>query len=475
MHFAHRPGSSVRSIARLSLGSLGIAFVAFGAGCSKSSTSEAAAPASPPASSTAEAPAATSTLADASDTNTKEAAVGEETTKPVVNGASSASEGELQADAQAANTFALKAYVKARKGNPGNMLLSGTSLRHALGVAYLGARGETAHEMSATLGFPADPAKAAEVEKGENAAWQTAKGKAGDGAELVVADRLWADQSFPIAPAYKGLTESVGSDVATVDFVHAAEGARTTINDWVSDKTAKKIPELLAKGLVDARTRVVITNAIYFKGAWASPFMASATKDETFTQAGGKKITTPMMHATETFHLVEVANAKILEMRYQASDLAMTIVLPKDAGGLSKLEESLDASTFDAWTSKGGWSRVAVTLPKFTFGWGGSVSRTIQDLGIKTAFGDKADFSGIAAPQGKERIAISEIVHKTWIAVDEKGTEAAAATGVVMRTTGMPMGPVAEFKADHPFLFFIRDTKSGRILFVGRVVDPKAS
>lgn len=449
-----------------------------GAGCSKSATPEAAAPATPAApaaSSTPEAPAATSpsAIADASDTNTKEAAVGDEHAKPT---ASTASEGELQADAQAANAFTLKAYVKARKGNPGNVLLSGTSLRHALGVAYLGARGTTAHEMSATLGFPADPAKAAEVAKGENAAWQTAKGKADGGAELVVADRLWADQGFPIAPAYKSLTESIGSDVATVDFVHAAENARTTINGWVSDKTAKKIPELLAKGLVDARTRVVITNAIYFKGAWALPFTASATKDETFTQAGGKKITTPMMHATETFHLAEVANAKVLEMRYQASDLAMTIVLPKDASGLSKLEESLDASTFDTWTSsKGAWSRVAVTLPKFTFGWGGSVSRTIQDLGIKTAFGDKADFSGIAAPQGNERISISEIVHKTWIAVDEAGTEAAAATGVVMRTTGMPMGPVAEFKADHPFLFFIRDTKSGRILFVGRVVDPKAS
>lgn len=478
MHLLHRANRSFASPSFLGCFAalVSLSTLAVTTGCSKSGTSEGATQPSPSAQTpqpiaTNGAPNDAAAATGAADAASQIATEKESTMTDATSRTTTASESELQADGQAANAFTLKAFGKAKKGSPGNVLLSGTSLRRALGVAYLGARGETAHEMSAVLGLPGDVKKAAELEKGENAAWYTAKGDEAKGVNLVVADRLWADATFPLASDYTQLVSGIGAGVASLDFLHAAEEARGTINRWVSEKTKEKIPELLPQGTVRADTRVVITNAIYFKGSWSLPFSKNATKDEPFTAAGGRKITAPMMHATDTYAFLDTKTAKVLDLRYQGSDLSMTIVLPKDANGLSKLEDSLDPAAFDAWT-KATTSRVNVTLPKFTFGWGGSMNKSLQEMGIKTAFGTKADFTGIAAPHGSERVEISEVVHKTWIAVDESGTEAAAATGLVMRTTGMPMGPIAEFKADHPFLFFIRDTKSGRILFVGHVVDP---
>jgi serpin B len=180
-----------------------------------------------------------------------------------------------------------------------------------------------------------------------------------------------------------------------------------------------------------------------------------------------------MMHATESYGLADASGAKALEMRYTGGDLAMLVLLPNDKNGISKLEDDIAKNGIDAWTKSLASTRVAVTLPKFTFESGGSMNNALKALGIKMAFSANADFSGIASPQGEGRLYVSDVVHKTWVALDEEGTEAAAATGVVMRTTSMPIGPIAEFKADHPFLFFIRDTKTGRILFVGRVTDPK--
>ncbi|AKU94348.1 Serine protease inhibitor (serpin family) [Labilithrix luteola] len=394
-----------------------------------------------------------------------------------------ASDADVASDVRAGNAFALKVYGRARK-TPGNVMLSGTSLRRALSAAYLGAAGETASEMARTLELSTDVQKASALARAESDAWQSARGtKEGakdnkDAArpELVVADRLWADKAFAIKPDYTKLVETaLGASTAPVDFVHGTEEARTTINGWVAQKTADKIKDLLPKGSVDARTRVVITNAIYFKAKWSLPFQKTATKDEAFTTAAGKKVTTALMHETETHRIADAAGAKALEMHYDGGDLSMLVLLPNDAKGLDKLEDAVAKGGLDTWTKALASSRVAVTLPKFTFQWGGAMNAALQDLGMKAAFTPKADFAGIADPQGTERLFISDVVHKTWVAVDESGTEAAAATGVVMRTTSMPVGPVVEFKADHPFLFFIRDTKSERILFVGRVSDPKAS
>jgi len=419
--------------------------------------------ASAPATTAAVTATATPTTAPAASSAPSETA---STPEPAMNTASPVD------DARAANAFALKLYAreaKAKKGG-GNVLVSGTSLRQALGVAYLGAHGDTAREMAMALELPADAKVAAATAKADLAAWQSARGQA----ELVVANRLWTDKSLALQPEFVATaTAAYGAAPEAVDFKGGAEPARKTINAWVAKTTNDKIQELLAAGTLDETTRAVVTNAVYFKGRWPMPFPKTATKPEAFHVAAGKTSTVPMMHATESHRLAEVSGTKVLEMRYDTSEVAMLVVLPAAATGLAKLEESLSADTFASWTQALKHQRVAVTLPKFTFRGGGVMTPTLQDLGMKTAFTNKADFAGIAEPRGTDRIQISHVVQQTYIAVDENGTEAAAATAAVMSTTGMPIGEPAQFKADRPFLFFLYDVKRGRVLFAGRVTDPK--
>ena len=375
---------------------------------------------------------------------------------------------DLTADVKAANGFTAKLYASAKKA-PGNVLLSGTSVRHALEIVYLGARTETARELATVLELP-DAAKAGALAKAEDASWQEARGKA----ELVVANRVWADQAFPLKSDFTTAADAAfGAAAAPVDFQKSPEAARKTINAWVSEKTAKKIPELFAEGALDKRSRVVVTNAVYFKGKWASPFLPTATKDDAFA-GRTKDAKVPTMHATSSNRFAHVGNVKVLELRYDGSQLGMLVVLPDDAAGLAKVEDTLSADTFESWTKAIALQRVAIALPKFGFAWGRALAAPLQELGVKTAFSARADLSGIADAAGSDHLQLSQVMHKTWVAVDEQGTEAAASTGAVMSTTSMPMGPVAEFKADHPFLFFVYDTKKGRILFAGRVSEPKA-
>ena len=375
---------------------------------------------------------------------------------------------DLTADVKAANTFTSKLYVRV-KTTPGNLMLSGTSVRHALEIVYLGARTDTARELATGLELPADPAKVGPLAKAEDASWQEARGKS----ELVVANRLWAEQAFPLKSEFMTAADAAfGAAAASVDFQHATDAARRTINGWVAEKTAQKIPDLLAEGSLDKRTRVVVTNAIYFKGRWAASFATADTKDEPFKAARTANV--PTMHATSSHRFAHVGNVKVLELRYAGSQLGMLVVLPDDAAGLGKIEDTLSADLFESWTKAITLQRVATALPKFGFKWGSALAAPLQDLGIKSAFSAKADLSGIADAAGADHLHVSQVMHKTWVAVDEQGTEAAASTGAVMSTTSLPMGPVAEFKADHPFLFFVYDARGGRILFAGRVSDPRS-
>ena len=375
---------------------------------------------------------------------------------------------DLVADVKAANAFTAKLYVRVKK-TQGNLMLSGTSVRHALEIVYLGARTDTARELATGLELPADPAKVGPLAKAEDASWQEARGKS----ELVVANRLWADQAFPLKSEFMTAADAAfGAAAASVDFQHATDAARRTINGWVAEKTAQKIPDLLAEGSLDKRTRVVVTNAIYFKGRWAASFATADTKDEPFKAARTANV--PTMHATSSHRFAHVGNVKVLELRYAGSQLGMLVVLPDDAAGLGKIEDTLSAELFESWTKAITLQRVATALPKFGFKWGSALAAPLQELGIKAAFSAKADLSGMAEAAGADRLQVSQVMHKTWVAVDEQGTEAAASTGAVMSTTSLPMGPVAEFKADHPFLFFVYDARGGRILFAGRVSDPRS-
>ena len=374
------------------------------------------------------------------------------------------------ADLRAANAFTSNLYARVKR-TPGNIMISATSLRTALGVALLGARGETARQMAHALEYPADLAKVAVLGKAETAAWTDARGST----ELVVANRLWTDKSFPLKEDFtKAATDAFAVGVEPVDFTSAPADARRAINAWVSEKTASKIPEVLPEGAVEKSTRVVVTNAIYFKARWSSPFQKAATKDEAFT-TGAKTaavVKVPTMHETGNHLFAQVGAVKVLGLRYDQAQLSMMVVLPADTAAFAKLEESLSAETFDAWNKALASQRVNVSLPRFAFQWGAPMEAALQDLGMRDAFSGKADFKGISEATGP-KLQLSRVVQKTWVSVDENGTEAAAASGIAMSVTSAQMGPIAEFKADHPFLFFVYDAKRGRILFAGRVVDPR--
>jgi serpin B len=397
--------------------------------------------------------------------------------------AASLTDADRVEDAKAANDFTTRLYAKVRRA-PGNVMISGTSVRQALGIVTLGAAKDTEREMATALAFPTERARRSAVAIAETLAWEEARGSA----ELKLANRIWIEQSFTVKPDFTAAANAAfGAGVASVDFAHGSDAARRTINTWASDATAHKIDNLLAEGAVDPRTRLVIANALYFKARWSSTFPANATKTEPFTgfaasgasaaNAGnGAKTDVSMMHETSMHRFARTASARVLEMRYDGSQLSMLLVLPDDPApaALAKLEESLSGDTFASWTSALQSSRVNVSLPRFKFEAGGPLEPALQELGMRTAFGAKADFSGIAEPANGERLQITRVVQRTYVSVDENGTEAAAATGAGMSVTAAVLGPIADFKADHPFLFFVYDASRGRILFAGRVTAPRS-
>ena len=385
-------------------------------------------------------------------------------------GATPPTEASLAADVRAANGFALGLYGKlARK--PGNLCVSGTSLRHALGATYLGARGATASELAKGLGFGA-PAATSGLGAVELAEWKKAKPESG---ELSVATRVWVDDAIAIAPAFAELATSYGAPAEALKIAREPEKARAQVNGWVSERTAGKIPELLGQGALDARTRMVVTNAVYLKARWTEPFPKDATKDEPFLVDGKARTSVPMMHLVGSLRYAAVDASKIVELRYDGTPLAMTLVVPDDAAGLAKLEQALGADALERWTKPLAPRKVALALPRFTFTSGGAMNEPLRELGVKTAFSDVADFAGMLAESEAKRphLAMSQVVQRTFLAVDEIGTEAAAATGVVMRTTSLDISPPVNVTVDRPFLFVLRDVTRGRVLFVGRVRDPR--
>ena len=268
------------------------------------------------------------------------------------------------------------------------------------------------------------------------------------------------------------LDKNFGAGLKEVDFAGDAEGARKAVNAWAEKETREKIKDLLLPGAVQPATRVILTNAIYFKGKWTEPFKKDQTKDADFFLAPDKKVSAPLMNLTERFPYFDGGAFQALEMPYAGDALAMVILLPREKDGLAALEKSLTAAKFAEWTAKLVRREVVVAVPKFkmtsTFMLGG----TLAAMGMPLAFqACNADFTGITG--GKEPFWIGEVIHKAFVDVNEEGTEAAAATAIMMLGAAMPAAPPPVFRADHPFVFLIRDKRSGCILFVGRVVNPK--
>ena len=382
----------------------------------------------------------------------------------------SASPDDAAAAGAAITAFGLDLYRAIAEGQT-NVVLSPTSIALALAMARAGARGETAAEMDAVMrGLASD----------ENAAWLNALDQAlatrsgtfkdDSGQALAVALRIanapFAQQGMPLEKAYlDALASRYGAGLRLVDYVNATEAARKLINGWVDDQTEQRIPELLVPGVLTEDTRLALVNAIYLKAPWQTPFSAEATKPGTFTLADGSTVEVPMMQVGEAMRHAAGSGWQAVEIPYIGGTLAMTVIVPDD---LATFEQALTADQLAAITGALAKGQVALTFPKFSIETKAQLADILKALGMPTAFSDAADFSGITTA---ERLAISDVIHQANIDVDEKGTEAAAATAVVMRELSAPAEPLT-VAVDRPFLFALRDVPTGAILFLGRVADP---
>jgi serpin B len=297
--------------------------------------------------------------------------------------------------------------------------------------------------------------------------------------QLRIANRLFGEQSYKLEPAYLEKTRAAyGAALEPLDFAKAPEPARAHINKWVEDQTEQRIKDLLPPRSIDPDTRLVLVNAIYFLADWKDPFEKQQTTEQPFTLAPGKTRPAMMMRRRGGYRIAKGDGASVLELPYAGGDTAMLVVLPDKVDGLPAVERSIDATKLTAWTQALVDQQVQVWLPRFLIDPPASMelSRPLKALGMAKAFDrGRADFTAIAnPPKPEDRLYIGAVFHKAFVKVDEKGTEAAAATAVVMpRAGGMPP-PVPDFKVDHPFLFFIVDKPSGLVLFMGRVAEPKA-
>jgi len=358
------------------------------------------------------------------------------------------------------------------RGQEGNLLLSPYSISTALAMTYAGAHGNTAAQMRDVLHFTLDDARLHAAFK--QLIESTTPGDEG-GYQLSVANALWGQQGYeflPFLPKFLELTQTnYGAGLRQVDFAGAAETARQTINAWVEDETQQKIRDLIAPGVLGSMTRLVLTNAIYFKGDWASQFKESNTADAPFTLASGEETQVPMMHQTAHLRYMETEDFQALALPYVGEDLSRIVFLPRETNGLAAFEEGLTSERLSQWVGQLYKREVQVSLPKFTMTSQFSLAQVLSEMGMADAFDpESADFSGMT---GDRDLFVSAVIHKAFVDVNEEGTEAAAATAVVMRVTSAMPAPPVVFRADHPFLFLIRDNRSGSILFMGRVMNPR--
>jgi serpin B len=424
-------------------------------------------------------PAKPSSSQSAGTTSAAPAASGTESPPPSSEPApkATATPEKMAAAAKGDTEFALSLYARVK--GEGNTLLSPASARLALAMAYAGAKGNTAEQMAKVLVIPNDPKvhEAFGAILGQWRSWAEAKipsspDNPAQPTTLRVANRLFGQKGRAFLPGFLSLlSDDYGAPLEQLDFRAAPDPSRVHINQWVEDRTEKRIKDLLPPGSIKVDTKLVIVNALYFKADWQSPFSKDQTKDEDFFPASGAAIKVPTMHErNHSAKYAETADAQLLELGYRGGPVAMTIVLPKAKDGLAKLENSLTPASVNDMLGKLAPADVKISLPKIKIESTLDLGKELPGMGMPDAFdATKADFSGI---DGTREMLINGVVQKTFCAVDEKGTEAAAATAIMIGTAAAPAQPPKEFTADHPFLFLIRDTQTGSLLFVGRVARP---
>jgi serine protease inhibitor len=366
------------------------------------------------------------------------------------------------------NAFAAALYGQLRNQS-GNLFFSPESLSTALAMTYAGARGETASKIAMVLHFTLPPERLHPA----MGALLSDLNAPHEGYQLNVANALWAQRGYTFLDDFLNLLKNdYGAGLDQVDFKGATEEARLTINRWVEQKTQDKIKDLLQAGALRADTRLVLTNAIYFKGSWETQFDKAQTKDEDFHLSPAQTTKAPMMHREGSFNYLNGGTFQVLEIPYKNKEMSMILLLPNDQAGLASLEQLLTAANLQQWLQQlAPVPKVIVTMSRFKMTQQFELSSVLGRMGMTQAFAANADFSGMT---DKRDFAISEVIHKAYVDVNEEGTEAAAATAVTMRTLAirLPDEPPPVFRADHPFIFLIRDTRSNSVLFMGRITDP---
>lgn len=380
---------------------------------------------------------------------------------------------KTKALAAGSNAFAFDLWARTRKSAKDNFAFSPASISMAFAMTYGGAKGETAAQMKKVFHFPEEPAALM-------ASWGGLGRALSDPSRpitLRIANRLFGEKTYGFEQAYLDRTRTAfGAALEPVDFKNAPDPARQLINTWVEDQTEKRIKDLLTAGSIKPLTRMVLVNAIYFLGNWERQFDAKNTQSEPFHTSAAKTKQVPMMHQTNYFAAAQVGDVKVLELAYKGDSASFLVVLPEKADGLAAVEASLSSATLESWKRAVKGQTVAVSIPRFELNPSSSLplSSDLAALGMPIPFDPaKADFTAMGNPTNpNERLNIDEAFHKAFVKVDEKGTEAAAATAVVMAARGGPPPKPFEFKADRPFLFFVLDKASGLVLFMGRVTEP---
>jgi len=384
---------------------------------------------------------------------------------------SSVDNADLTALVDGNTVFTLDLYQEL-KDKEGNIFYSPHSLSVALAMTYAGARGETEQQMAKALSFFLSQDRLHPTfnfldqllaSRGEGA-----QGKDDEGFRLNIVNDIWGQKDFTfLADFLDTLAVNYGAGLRILDFINEPEASRVAINDYIYEQTEEKIKDLIPEGVIDPMTRLVLTNAIYFNAAWLYPFSEDLTSDGIFHLLDGGEVTVPMMHQGESLGYTEGDNYQAVELKYDGEELSMIILLP-EMGQFENFETALDAELLNDIINNLESKHVELTLPKWEYESSFMMKEVLEAMGMPIAFTDGADFSGMT---GRRDLYIDEVIHKAFVSVDKAGTEAAAASAVIMKLTAMPTD-TAVVTVDRPFIYLIRDIETGAILFFGRVMNP---
>ncbi len=368
------------------------------------------------------------------------------------------------------NQFALDYYSKLKDKDSGNIFFSPFSISSAFVMVYEGAKGQTAEEIRSVFYFPEDN----NLRQTEYSTIFDEINKGDKKYQLSIANALWAQKDYQFLKSYvENVEKYYGGKVTNLDFKKNPEESRVTINNWVENQTNDKIKDLIPSKVINTTTKLVLTNAIYFKGEWVKQFNKNNTKEEIFRTYKDGAVKVQMMQSMDVFNYTENSNLQILEMPYSGGELSMLFLLPKN-NNLEKLESLLSTKKLSEWKKDLEEQRVKVYIPKFKLETKYLMVNNLKAMGMPIAFSDLADFSGMT---GGKDLKIDEAIHQAFIEVNEEGTEAAAATVITLMPISTFTGPQKEpkipiFRADRPFIFLIQQKITGKILFIGRVVNP---